>query len=348
MIPIVVSTGQSKNPVKRELEEAVIAELDKRPEYEVVVIPNLYDLSPKGDSMSTLQGFQGDLIIFTWLYQRSAHWILDRHGIHGKLGDVQLQADDEEEDEDDEAAASGTEEETDAEDIPRVIDQRPVSDRTIYCLDFRTSETVSDFVDEVQRIAGEITGQDLDQWIQGAPTEQQQARYEQPQNDTAMGPATQAGNAVRIEEAAGRRWYPVIDFSRCTNCMECIDFCLFGVYGVDQSETILVEQPDNCRKGCPACSRVCPENAIVFPQHKTPAIAGAAADNEGFKIDLSLLFGQPDAADVAAQERDEQLVLAGRQPVEETPILAKRQVDTQASNPDSLDELIDGLDTLDL
>ena len=40
------------------------------------------------------------------------------------------------------------------------------------------------------------------------------------------------------------------------------------------AETILVEQPDNCRKGCPACSRVCPENAIIFPQHKTPAIAG--------------------------------------------------------------------------
>jgi MinD superfamily P-loop ATPase len=48
--------------------------------------------------------------------------------------------------------------------------------------------------------------------------------------------------------------------------MECIDFCLFGVYGVDRGETILVEQPDNCRKGCPACSRVCPENAIM----KTP------------------------------------------------------------------------------
>src|SRR5205807_682007 len=25
-----------------------------------------------------------------------------------------------------------------------------------------------------------------------------------------------------------RRWYPVIDYSRCTNCLECLDFCLFG------------------------------------------------------------------------------------------------------------------------
>ena len=35
------------------------------------------------------------------------------------------------------------------------------------------------------------------------------------------------------KQEPGRRWYPVIDYSRCTNCMECIDFCLFGVYGVD-------------------------------------------------------------------------------------------------------------------
>ena len=41
---------------------------------------------------------------------------------------------------------------------------------------------------------------------------------------------------------------PVIDRNRCTNCMECIDFCLFGVYGVDQDDRILVELPDNCRK----------------------------------------------------------------------------------------------------
>ena len=98
--------------------------------------------------------------------------------------------------------------------------------------------------------------------------------------------------------------------------MECIDFCLFGVYGVDKVETILVEQPDNCRKGCPACSRVCPENAIIFPQHKTPAIAGAPVVAGSLKIDLSKLFGAPDTGETAEQaairERDEQLLLAGR------------------------------------
>lgn len=157
---------------------------------------------------------------------------------------------------------------------------------------------------------------------------------------------------VRIEGQGGRRWYPVIDYSRCTNCMECIDFCLFGVYGVDTAETILVEQPDNCRKGCPACSRVCPENAIIFPQHKSPAIAGAEGETAGLKIDLSLLFGGVPAEDpvaLAARERDEQLLLAGRDAVGLSVGIPKRQSDRDASAPkDDLDRLIDSLDELDI
>jgi hypothetical protein len=142
-----------------------------------------------------------------------------------------------------------------------------------------------------------------------------------------------------------RRWYPVIDYSRCTNCMECIDFCLFGVYGVDGAETILVEQPDNCRKGCPACSRVCPENAIIFPQHKTPAIAGSPDENAGgLKIDLSQLFGAPSAIEVAASERDEQLVAVGRTAVGLSIGIPKRQEGKPKEPKDELDALMDQLD----
>ena len=33
-----------------------------------------------------------------------------------------------------------------------------------------------------------------------------------------------AAEPVRIDESAARRWYPVIDFSRCTNCTpQCVD-----------------------------------------------------------------------------------------------------------------------------
>lgn len=146
-----------------------------------------------------------------------------------------------------------------------------------------------------------------------------------------------------------RRWYPVIDYSRCTNCMECLDFCLFGVYGVDMLDRILVEQEDNCKKGCPACSRVCPANAIVFPEHKTPAIAGAAGGAvEDFKIDLSKLFGAPSALEMAVLERDTELVADGRQAVGASVGLPKRQADQAEKPRDSLDDLMDSLDSLDL
>jgi ferredoxin len=120
--------------------------------------------------------------------------------------------------------------------------------------------------------------------------------------------------------------------------MECIDFCLFGVYGVDRAQAILVEQPDNCRKGCPACSRVCPANAIMFPQHKTPAIAGSASESAGgLKIDLSQLFGAPSAVEIAAQERDVELVAVGRDAVGLTVGIPKRQAGKASGPKDDLD-----------
>jgi ferredoxin len=53
-----------------------------------------------------------------------------------------------------------------------------------------------------------------------------------------------------------------------------LNFCLFGVYGLDESQRLFVEQPDACRDGCPACSRICPSQAIMFPQHSDARIAG--------------------------------------------------------------------------
>ncbi len=141
----------------------------------------------------------------------------------------------------------------------------------------------------------------------------------------------------------------MIDFSRCTNCMECIDFCLFGVYGTDGAERILVEQPDNCKKGCPACSRVCPEHAIIFPMHKTPEIAGAPGDGPGaLKIDLSKLFGGPNAFELAAQERDTELVRDGRDAVGLAVGIPKRQAGKLKGPNDELDNLMDELDGLSL
>jgi Pyruvate/2-oxoacid:ferredoxin oxidoreductase delta subunit len=91
-------------------------------------------------------------------------------------------------------------------------------------------------------------------------------------------------------------WFPVIDYDRCTNCMQCLSFCLFGVYGVDAQSRIQVQNNDNCKTNCPACSRVCPEAAIMFPKYKAGPINGdrvSSADlqREKMKIDISALLG---------------------------------------------------------
>jgi len=71
------------------------------------------------------------------------------------------------------------------------------------------------------------------------------------------------------------RWYPVIDAGRCVNCKQCMQFCLFGVYELNEDGVVFARHPDNCKDGCPACSRICPRGAIMFPLHEDPAIAGA-------------------------------------------------------------------------
>ncbi|MCL4193893.1 MAG: hypothetical protein KJZ87_19295 [Thermoguttaceae bacterium] len=91
-------------------------------------------------------------------------------------------------------------------------------------------------------------------------------------------------------------WFPAIDYRRCTNCMQCLSFCLFDVYGVSAEGRLQVQNPANCKTDCPACSRVCPEVAIVFPKYKAGPINGEevrAEDvrREAMKIDISSLLG---------------------------------------------------------
>src|ERR1041385_1005634 len=90
---------------------------------------------------------------------------------------------------------------------------------------------------------------------------------------------------VRVETGAvmhgdWKPWFPVIDYDRCTNCMQCLSFCLFGVYGVDEQHRIQAQNHDNCKTNCPACSRVCPEAAIMFPKYKAGPINGDVVDRK--------------------------------------------------------------------
>lgn len=137
----------------------------------------------------------------------------------------------------------------------------------------------------------------------------------------SKGPAPEGGHDVEVRDVSGfspekiaeevedvrntraavrhgdwKPWFPVIDYDRCTNCMQCLSFCLFGVYGVDEEKRIQVQNNDNCKTNCPACSRVCPEAAIMFPKYKAGPINGdvvstADLQREKMKIDISALLG---------------------------------------------------------
>ncbi|MBI1357383.1 MAG: 4Fe-4S dicluster domain-containing protein [Acidobacteria bacterium] len=98
------------------------------------------------------------------------------------------------------------------------------------------------------------------------------------------------------EPGGWKPWFPVIDYDRCTNCMQCLSFCLFDVYGASKEGKIQVQNQDNCKTDCPACSRVCPEVAILFPKYRHGPIHGGEiqADDlrrEAMKVDISALLG---------------------------------------------------------
>lgn len=104
------------------------------------------------------------------------------------------------------------------------------------------------------------------------------------------------GDKPMNEPGKWKPWFPVIDYSRCTNCMQCLSFCLFDVYGVSDDNKIQVQNNDNCKTNCPACSRVCPEVAIMFPKYQAGPINGdeineAEAGREKIKVDISSLLG---------------------------------------------------------
>jgi NAD-dependent dihydropyrimidine dehydrogenase PreA subunit len=84
-------------------------------------------------------------------------------------------------------------------------------------------------------------------------------------------------------------WYPVIDRDRCTNCGQCFEFCLFGVYEKDEEGRVIVAKPESCKNNCPACARICPEAAIIFPKTAERPINGAeVTDDEALKANIQV------------------------------------------------------------
>jgi Pyruvate/2-oxoacid:ferredoxin oxidoreductase delta subunit len=339
---VILSQAPGKHPAKRALEESVAAALIMESGLDVSIIPNLYDLGPEHTGRMFLEGVSGDMVVLSWLFPRAAYWLLDRIGIKGHLGESQLKppsADDEEEIDESEAP----------EPAKGIGASGSIPDRHIYCVDLRDFNTHDPYLKEIHRIAAECQERHEKKVVPtmvtlGLPSV----------NGTggnANGSALVAFTPEQLLASPNRRWYPVIDYSRCTNCMECLDFCLFGVYGVNQLDQILVENQDQCKKGCPACSRVCPEQAIMFPEYKTAAIAGAPVGAiSGLKIDLTKLFGGDvkDALAMAVEERDKELVADGRNAVGMAVGIPKRQAEKACGPKDDLDKLMDDLDSLGL
>jgi len=89
-------------------------------------------------------------------------------------------------------------------------------------------------------------------------------------------------------------WFPVIDQARCTHCRQCLSFCLFDVYTVE-NDRLVVKNPTNCKTDCPACARVCPEAAIIFPKYLAAPINGDEVTaentaNEPVQADLKAML----------------------------------------------------------
>lgn len=336
---VVLSQAPGKHPAKRALEESVAAALIMESGLDVSIIPNLYDLGPDHTGRLFLSGVTGDVVVLTWHFPRAAFWLLDRIGIKGHLGESQLKP-----------PSADDDEEIDESETPELAKgigaSGAIPDRHIYCLDLRDFNTPDPYLKEIRRIATECQERHDKKVVPtmvslGLPST----------NGNGNGSALAAFTPEQLLAAPNRRWYPVIDYSRCTNCMECLDFCLFGVYGVDKLDQILVENQDQCKKGCPACSRVCPEQAIMFPEYKTAAIAGAPVGAiSGLKIDLTKLFGGDvkDALAMAVEERDKELVADGRKAVGMEVGIPKRQAEKPTEPRDDLDKLMDDLDSLGL
>lgn len=69
-------------------------------------------------------------------------------------------------------------------------------------------------------------------------------------------------------------WFPVIDYDRCKDCKQCLNFCLFGVYELSPEGKVIVTNPANCKTNCPACARACPEAAVIFPKYAHSPLNG--------------------------------------------------------------------------
>lgn len=125
-------------------------------------------------------------------------------------------------------------------------------------------------------------------------------------------PATPSPDLPLEEKAPA--WYPVIDYDRCTSCGQCHEFCLFGVYEKDDDGRVTVAHPASCKNNCPACARICPETAIIFPKVNETPINGAVISDEeirqaNVKINVDEILGDDVYAALNARKQKRRSLL---------------------------------------
>jgi NAD-dependent dihydropyrimidine dehydrogenase PreA subunit len=103
-------------------------------------------------------------------------------------------------------------------------------------------------------------------------------------------------------------WFPVIDYDRCKSCKQCASFCLFGAFEVTRDGKVVVSNPDHCKTNCPACARICPEAAIMFPKLEESPINGDEIRDEQetralIKLNTDLMLGDDVYAALAERRR---------------------------------------------
>jgi ferredoxin len=118
-------------------------------------------------------------------------------------------------------------------------------------------------------------------------------------------------NALKAEY--GVPWYPTIDRSRCTGCGTCEDYCLFSVYTLARqrppNERVRVSAPLNCKTGCPACARLCPTGALIFPFCAEAALNGSMEDPQPRTTEDALATLGKDPLKVLAERRAQKRLL---------------------------------------
>jgi len=111
----------------------------------------------------------------------------------------------------------------------------------------------------------------------------------------------------------GVPWYPVIDRARCSGCGTCAEYCLFSVYEHRAAEPpaarVRVTSPLSCKTGCPACARLCPEGAVIFPFCHEAELNGEVAQPEHRSADtLAALLGDDPMRLLAERRKQKRLI----------------------------------------